>query len=71
MLAGNEVGLDKNDVSFALMIHVVAIDEVLVINLKGATRLGKARRKVGDDGAGDQRAGQGDRSPEAGCCRNL
>ena len=43
MLAGNEVGLDKNDVSFALMIHVVAIDEVLDIKLKGATRLGEAR----------------------------
>ena len=71
MLAGNEVGLDEHDVSFALMIHVVAIDEVLDIKLKGETRLGKARRKVGDDGAGDQRAGQGDRSPEGGCCRNL
>ena len=33
MLAGNEVGLDEHDVSFALMIHVVAIDEVLDIKL--------------------------------------
>ena len=71
MLAGNEVGLDEHDISFALIIHVLTIDGALDINLKGETRLGEARREVGDNGAGDQRAGQGDRSPEGGCCRNL
>ena len=43
MLAGNEVGLDEHDISFALIIHVLTIDGALDINLKGETRLGEAR----------------------------
>ena len=66
MLAGNE-GLDEH----SPFLHKVTIGGALEIKLKGETRLGKARRKVRDNSAGDQRAGQGDRSPEGGCCRNL